>query len=237
MPTGSGSRRKRARNDLDEYLEEVDSLLFCVTRADRQCLHRDLKAHVKAITTDPDTREDYQGMYGITRSQLDDAIGDPRTIASNYIVSVPRRIPSVGLRILAVILGAVFVLSAVVGVERYSVGSVIEEGGSSWMMATGALLALVGVVSTGLLALSMASFSRFHTLVSYLIIAAIVVSVPDAIFVGGYVTRDMYIDTAVVLQNWVGLMFVIDMIAVAIVGLYLYLNHFRVLAPKQDLMV
>ncbi len=111
--------RSERPNDLDDYLTEVEDELFCVTREDRECLLRDLKGHVRELTTDPDEEHDFSGRYGITRQQLLTELGEPREIALDYMASV-RPVPSFSMVALIYILMSFFILMAILGVRRIS---------------------------------------------------------------------------------------------------------------------
>jgi len=176
-------------------------------------------------------------MYKISRVQLIEEIGDPDTIASNYISSVGRRIPSLGLRLLAAILGLVFALSIIVGAERFSVGAMYDIYSSSWLAYSGAVLSFAGAICLGLLILSMVQFERYHVLLAYLILAGIVLSIPNSVFLGGALTKNLYKGAAVVIQDYYSLLFIIDIIIISIAGLYIYLNHYSLIENKPELMV
>lgn len=237
MPIGRRSPRKRPRNDLDDYLDEVDSRLFCVTKADRQCLHRDLKAHVKAITTDPSSRDRFEGMYQISMAQLNEEIGNPKTIAMNYIASVACRIPSIGLKIFMTIMAFVFLLSLIIGFDRIFISTHEGVPGADWLKQSGLGLSLVAIGALLVLSVSVWKFERFHKFLAYLLIFFTVLSFPCSIYLARGMTRTMYKIAALEIQDFYGLLFIIDIMALGLIGVYVYLNHYRVLETKEELIV
>lgn len=232
MSIGRRSPRKRPRNDLDEFLDQVESGLFCVTKADKRCLLRDLKAHVKELTTDPKTADRFEGMYQISMDQLREEIGDPDTIASMYIDSVGKKVPSLGLRIYLVIMSAFFLIGVYIGLIRYHTGIQPDIDQSSWLVNSGFGLAICGATAFGILTYISYNFQRFHRYIGYLIVISILFSFPLSIYLSRVLTRTIQENTAVILQNWYGLMFLIDIAILTIIGLWIYLKHYQVLGIK-----
>jgi hypothetical protein len=192
---------------------------------------------VKSLTTDPNAQARFKGRYQITKEQLVEEIGNPTIIANNYIASVSKRIPSFGLKLLTSLLIVVFSLTIIVGIERTSVGFATNFENSGWLINTGIALSVCGFLSIGILLLSLIRFDQYHYLISYLILSAIILSVPISIFLAGYITKSLEIEMAVALQNTFGVMIIIDVVIIGLIGLYIYLNHYRVMIPNADLMI
>ena len=178
MPIGRGSSKKRPKNDLDDYLDEVDSRLFCVTRADRQCLHRDLKAHVRELTTDPGKTERFEGRYVISREQLVDNIGEPEDIASMYISSVGKKIPSIGLRIYMLIVMGIFLGISIMGIERIGWSAVTDDPNPGWFLSTGLVMTIGGTIGIIAIFNTLYRFERSHVVIIYLTILSALLSIP-----------------------------------------------------------
>lgn len=237
MPTGLRSPRKRPRNDVDDYLDEVDSLLFCVTVTDRRCLNRDLKAHIKELTSDPSKADEYDGMYKMTKDQLVSDVGEPTKIATNYIASVSRRVPSLGLRIYILVLTVIFLGMTLSGVDRVDLSHVQGLEDAQWVRSTGALMAVAGAIGLGLTALSVYRFKRFHVLTVYLAVVALMMSIPYSSFLANALVPFIVSGPMPELHRMLSILLVADFLLIGVVGIYVYMNHYRVLAPKQDLMV
>ena len=234
MPIGQGLSKKRPRNDLDDYLDEVDSYLFCVTRADRTCLHRDLKAHVRELTTESSA---YQGRYLISRDQLISNIGDPRTISSNYISSVGRKVPSWGLRIYASIILVVFIGIMVMGLERLEVSRLPDIADPGWLSTTGTAMVVGGLAGSIITLGAMIKFQQFHVLLIYLALCSVIISIPFSSYISNEIIHNMGRTWEPMLHYYYMTMFVIDFIIMGIVGIYIYLRHFKVMNQQMDLVI
>jgi len=237
MPIGRGSSRKRTRNDLDDYLAEVDSRLFCVTPADRQCLHRDLKAHVKELTTDPAKSDIFEGRYQISKEQLISNLGDPDAIASNYISSVGKKIPSMGLRIFMVLLLGIFTGMAVVGIDWMYLAATVNIENPGWYRATGSVMAIGGSIGLGLTILTALRFDRFYIVIIYLVIIALVLSIPLSSVISNAILLAMGAGIEPQLHRIYSTLFAVDFVMIGLIGVYLFLRHFRVMNPQVDLTV
>lgn len=237
MPIGRGLSKKRPRNDLDDYLDEVDSLLFCVTRADRQCLNRDLKAHIKELTTDPSKSDIYMGRYQITKEQLEADIGIPKVIASNYIFSVGKKIPSLGLRLYMVIIIGIFLSMTVVGIDWINLTEISNVEEPEWLRFSGTVLALAGLTGLFLSIISTFKFQKLHIILIYLVILALVLSVPFSSVVSNAVIWAQGGTTEPLLHRVYSGLFLLDFIIIGLIGVYLYLRHFKVFNPQADLTI
>ncbi len=131
--------RTEGRNDLEDYLGEVEDGLFCISEEDRDCLLRDLKAHVRELTTDPDGMREYNGRYGITREQLVAELGDPGEMALDYMATVGH-VPSPGMLALIYFLMGFYLLMAALGVRLLISSAGHLAGPSSYMLPAGILL-------------------------------------------------------------------------------------------------
>ena len=160
MSTGRRSSGKRPRNDLDDYLDEVESQLFCVTRADKECLLRDLKAHIRELTTDPVSSDRFEGKYLITHEQLVEEIGEPEDITSMYISSVSKRIPSLGMAAFIILMTAVFLTTILIGVNRIFIGYEIGTEMEDWFLWTGLGLSIIGAIVLGIMTFTTINFQK-----------------------------------------------------------------------------
>lgn len=237
MPTGRRSSRKRPRNDLDDYLDEVDSLLFCVTSADRQCLNRDLKAHVRELTIDPRSSNRYQGRYGITKTQLWEDVGEPSVIADNYIASVGRKIPSQGLHIFTFFMIGIFITSLVIGIDRYQVSQVEDITNSTWLRSTSVVYILVGSVALFVTVFAIRKFERYHTLFAYLGIISIALSILASGFFAGFISTRYHWRDKTAAHDLYSTLFIFDFIIIGMIGVYIYLKHYRVMNSKRELTI
>ena len=235
MSIGPRSLKKRPRNDLDDYLDEVDSRLFCVTRADRQCLHRDLKAHVRELTTDERSADRYGGRYQISMGQLREEIGEPDDIASMYISSVKRKVPSFGLNIFIAIMMGVFITVIFIGADRIGISKFAEVSNAEWLKVSGYGLVIGGAIVIGILVLIIMRFERYHILLILLSIIFIPFAITSSNYISGLISS-RYLWT--VEQSIFGLysaLFLIDFVIIGVIGLYSYVKHYRVMSNKEAL--
>ncbi len=234
MSIGPRSLKKRARNDLDDYLDEVDSRLFCVTRADRQCLHRDLKAHVRELTTDERSADRFGGRYQISMEQLREEIGEPDDIVSMYISSVKTKVASLGLRLMMMIMAVVFVATITIGIDRYGIGNSLDGGNSDWLKTSGLGLIITGAIALFLVVLAYLAFEKYHRNLAYLILFTGLFSYPISMALSREITKAINIESRTVLVDWYGVIFLVDIIVIIIIGLYIYLKHFQVMSSEVE---
>lgn len=235
MSTGRLSSKKRPRNDLDAYLAEVESHLFCVTLADRRCLMRDLKAHVRELTTDRERSGRFEGRYSINREQLEEMVGKPKDIASMYINSVSKKIPSLGLRMFIIVMVAIFIGSIYIGVARMGLSEIPGVDNPEWLRTSGIGHLTVGIIAIALTCLAILRFQRFHVLMVYLSMIAIVLSIPFSSFLSGSVSWILFRSEEPALNDLQMTMFLMDFAIIVAIGLYLYLRHFKVMNKNMDL--
>lgn len=233
MSIGRRSSGKRPRNDLDDYLDEVESYLFCVTQADRTCLMRDLKAHVKELTTDPRFSEKYPGLYQISREQLVREVGDPKNITTDYITSVRERVPSLGLKLFIILMTFVFTGIIFIGAERYGLPSIVDN--VSWLRATGVTFIIVGGLGIAFLFLSVIRFERFHMVLLYLVIAYVLLAIPLAAYLARELIFNMGMTTEPLLNSVYTALFIINLIVIGIVGITVYMKHVTVIEPRTEI--
>ena len=224
--------KDRRPNDLDEYLAEVDDGLFCISAEDRECLLRDLKAHVSELTTDPDHAERFSGRYGITRDQLLDEIGRPSDIAIDYVASV-HIMPSIPMVASLAFMGAMFVMIAIVGIERIAVA--ISFPGVDQRISY--LFGLAGVLSGGFLTyLTLRvkqDFVKNRLLLPFLFITIVFISIPIS-----YDLLKLFLHYGLLhvsntnISSLSGLI-LIDFFVVAMLGLYVSMEHIRVIEATR----
>ena len=234
MSIGPRSRKKRPRNDLDDYLDEVDSRLFCVTRADRQCLHRDLKAHVRELTMDERSADRFGGRYQISMEQLREEIGEPDDIASMYISSVKKKIPSIGLRLVYIAISFVFIGTLLNGFDRFLMGIDRLVDNSTWLWISGLGLILCGAIGLGLIVYSNSFFDAFHKKTAYLILIAGLLSYPLSISLSRDLTRLYHHSIRTAIDDIYAIILLIDLTVIVIIGLHIYLKHFQVMNSKVE---
>ncbi len=234
MSIGPRSLKKRPRNDLDDYLDEVDSRLFCVTRADRQCLHRDLKAHVRELTTDERSADRFGGRYQITMKQLREEIGEPDDIVAMYISSVKRKVPSLGLRMFLGAIAFIFMAMIIVGIDRYRVGITVDEDLSKWLITSGLGLALGGIIAFSVVIITGFRFERNHRIITFLALFAGLMSVPLSTYLARQLTKTLNENVSFLLNDWYGLIILVDVIIVIMIGLFIYLKHFQVMSSEVE---
>ena len=236
MPIGPGSRRKRPRNDLDDYLDEVESKLFCVTRADKSCLLRDIKAHVRELTTDEKSIERFGGKYQISMDQLREEIGEPDDIVAMYISSVKKKVPSLGLRLVFFFMATVFLTNILIGIDRYGIGITLENENSFWLKVSGIGLSIVAAATLSTVVVAYWKFDRIYRAIAYIILLAGLMAFPLSIYLARELTHTMEVSTGIMLQNWYGLIILTDIIIIALIGLYIYLRHFQVMTRKENVV-
>ena len=234
MSIGPRSRKKRPRNDLDDYLDEVDSRLFCVTRADRQCLHRDLKAHVRELTTDERSADRFGGRYQISMEQLREEIGEPDDIVSMYISSVKTKVPSLGLRLMMLLMAVVFIATITIGIDRYGIGNSLDGGNSGWLKTSGMGLIITGAIALSLVVLAYLAFEKYHRSLAYLVLFTGLFSYPISMVLSRGMTKEINMELRTVLVDWYGIIFLVDIIVIIIIGLYIYLKHFQVMSSEVE---
>jgi hypothetical protein len=234
MSIGPGSRRKRPRNDLDDYLDEVESRLFCVTPADKRCLLRDLKAHVRELTTDEQSADRFAGRYQISMDQLREEIGEPDDIVSMYISSVKKKVPSLGLRLILFVMALVFIATIIMGLDRYGLGIIGELENSTWLITSGLGMIIGGVIALVSVSLVYFRFERSHKIIAYLVLLTGLLSYPLSMHLSGEITRSYHHSTRIVMDDWYSFIILIDVIVIVIIGLYIYLKHFKVMDPQNE---
>ena len=237
MSIGPRSLKKRARNDLDDYLDEVDSRLFCVTRADRQCLHRDLKAHVRELTTDERSADRFGGRYQITMEQLREEIGEPDEIATNYISSVKRKVPSTGLNVFIAIMTGVFIATIVIGIDRIEIGQFAEVSNGEWLSVSGYGLVIGGALAIGILVLIVMRFDRYHLLIVLLSIIFIPLAITSSNFFSSLISSRYLLTVEQSIFCLFSALFLIDFVIIGVIGLYVYLKHYQVMNSKESLSI
>jgi hypothetical protein len=237
MPIGQGLFRKRPKNDLDDYLAEVDSLLFCVSKADRTCLNRDLKAHIKELTTDPKESNIYHGRYQISKDQLINQIGDPKTISSNYISSLGKKIPSIGLRLYISIIIIIFASMVIAGYSRFNLSTLTNVEDPEWLRMTGFALMIGGLSGLVMTGIAVIRFQKFHALLLFLALLSLLLSIPYSSYISNAIIFFMGKTTEPMLQRTFSTLIIIDLIIVGIIGVFIFLRHYRVMNPQVDLII
>ena len=236
MSTGRRLWKGRPRNDLDEYLDDVVSRLFCVSRADRRCLLRDIKAHVKELTTDSDKADYFKGRYGITREQLENEVGVPEEISDMYISSVKKR-PSLGMIAYLSFSVVFFTIALLVAFDLISIGNQLGGMQGESYISSGWILAAGAATAVGACALCWRSFERFHYLSVYLAIGLVAFALPVSLTLSGEVSKVRFGQIFPDIDRMFTWVFVMDIVLVAIAGLYTALSHYRVYNPRRSQLV
>jgi len=224
--------KDREPNDLDEYLAEVEDGLFCISAEDRECLMRDLKAHVSELTTDPDYADRYTGRYGITRDQLFEEIGEPSVVALDYASSV-RIVPSPSMLTFLMFVGAMFILMALIGIERIAMALRIADLDRWISYAYGATSILGGAFLFLLTMRAGRDLMRNRLILPFLIVILVFISVPISYEVLKFLFNFGVLhisDTNVAYLNGVIL---IDFLVIAMLGLYTSMRHIRVIEATR----
>jgi hypothetical protein len=217
----------RPRNDLDDYLAEVDSYLFCVSLADRKCLHRDLKGHVREMTTDASLLNQFKGRYAISQVQLREEIGKPKEIASKYMESVKKK-PSVGMRGFLIISAVIFLFGISIGFDRIVQGIQIQWNLSLWFIVSGLALVVLGAIASFIIVKVGSNFDRYYSYSPY--IAGLIIFF--APFVAQEITalliQGISISYFAEFQTQYYPLFLFDIFIFIIIGLFISLQHYRV---------
>jgi len=236
MLIGDAWRRQRPRNDLDDYLAEVDDHLFCVSRADRRCLHRDLKAHVREVTEDPRTAGEYGGRYLITREQLEEAIGRPEDIARMYISSVVK-VPSVGMRTFLALVAAFMGVLLVLGIRQLDIPTVLAGQRTLDLYSEGGRYILAGALGMAAAVVLQIRPRRLMAMVPFLCLYILAVSRPILNFLAHTVARSTEIETNFASFLFYYQIFFAELLALAVVGLFLGINHLWVFRRRPETIV
>jgi hypothetical protein len=220
--------KDRRPNDLDDYLAEVEDGLFCISEEDRECLLRDLKAHVSELTTDPDHADRFSGRYGITRDQLLEEIGRPSDIAVDYVASV-RIMPSIPMVAFLSFIGAMFVIIALVGIERIAIAISFPDMDRWISYLFGFACILGGGLLIFLTVRIRQDFVKNHRFLPFLVIILGLISIPitqEFMRLTFYFRFLSITDTN--LPYLYGLI-LIDFFIIAMLGLYVSMEHIRVI--------
>jgi len=209
----------------------VDDHLFCVSRADRTCLLRDLKAHARELTTDEATRDEFKGRYGITDDQLRDLLGDPRIISEMYIRAV-RRTPSAGMRVFLVLAAAMSLWLVYLGVDSLDISTRASDGQalSFWR---GVLMVVAGLSGLVLTLVNQLWYRSTYFTVPFICLYMVLVSQPVCISITHLSTRGLGVDREVQLFPWIYPILLMETFVVVALGLYLALVHYRAFAPER----
>jgi len=231
MPTLPRFWLKRPRNDLDDYLAEVDDHLFCVSRADRQCLHRDLKAHARELTTDEAIRKRFKGRYGITEEQLNELLGVPSEISDMYIRSVIKT-PSTGMRLFLLMAGIMSLWLVRCGIQTLEIGHRLAEGGDfdHWR---GSAFIIAGLSGLALSTLNQFWYRSTYFTVPFLCLYMVIVARPVTTSLTNLTLKGIDITEHYALAQWIYPMYLIQILTVVALGLYLALIHFHAFMPEK----
>ena len=235
MPTFPKFWRRRPRNDLDDYLAEVDDRLFCVSRADRRCLHRDLKAHARELTTDETTRDHFKGRYGITEEQLNELLGRPVEISEMYIRSV-RKTPSAGMRIFLLITVLMGLWLVWLGSNAIDVDHMLSDG-EGFYQFRGLLFISAGLASISLAVMNQFWYRTTYFTVPFICLFMALMAQPIAISLTHVSLRSLGVVRHGELMPLVYPFFLIQTFVVVSFGLYLALVHFRAFLPERSELV
>jgi hypothetical protein len=233
MPIGHRLQTNRPRNDLDDYLDEVDSYLFCVTRADRRCLHNDLKAHARDLTIDESYAHQFKGKYDIDREQLILNLGNPKEIATMYISSV-RKVPSKGMSLFLSFIVIGFVFYVYLGVSELDIISATSSTLTIWLnygLIIGAAIGGVFIVAM------MRRFEKYHVTIPYIIMIFLLLMLPISMAMADFIGESLNVrvaDESFTFYTW---LFFFDIIVLALIGLNITIKHIRVFQPVEKMMV
>jgi hypothetical protein len=225
MPIGPRFRKKRPRNDLDDFLDEVDSYLFCVSRADRQCLHNDLKAHARDLTIDESYAHKFKGKYQINALQLRNEVGEPTIIAEMYISSVKKRMSSG--------MGSFLVFTTVMLLTTFLIG-INQKRIDLWY--TMAYLGGFSII-IGFFVKLWKNFDRYHIILPYLVFMFLILSIPIAITIANDLTKyyDMEVWTSSI--SIYRSLLIIDFIIISIIALHTALKHLQVYQKGKEVLI
>ena len=154
-----------------------------------------------------------------------------------YISSVGKRIPSSGLMGYMLLLTAIFFGITLIGAERVQLSSLSIVDDQYWYRITGSLMVLGGIF--GIFSISMVSFrfQRLHVLLLFLTIFSVISTVPIVSYLaGGYIIATGRTTEPILNNLYLGL-FVGNILIISIVGVYIYLQHFKAFYKKPDMAV
>jgi len=233
MPTGTRSQRKRPRNDLDVYLQEINSYLFCVSKADKRCLLNDIKAHVRELTTDEASSSRFRGRYGIDRDQLIAEVGSPDSIASDYIQSVKNRHPSRSLRLVMAFTLVLALYSMYQGFAMVGNGHATAESTGSSMMTVGSLIIIGSVLVVISIALIELRFERYFRLLPYITLAVLALAIPASQAMGATFSSNLILRAREQASMSYMVVFLVYFIMLSFIGLYISMQHYRIMTGRN----
>jgi hypothetical protein len=219
-------------NDLDHYLDEVDSHLAFMSDADRRCLLNDLKAHVRELTTDERTADRFNGRYGIDHDQLIEELGDPGVIATDYLASVEKR-PTLGMRVLLAVVSALAIALVLLGLDELRIARIAEGDTAAQAGVRGVVFLLSGF---GVLLFSLTTqfkFDRLYFMPAFLVFAIPLIAIPITISLSHNLGMMLFGHGEVHVFTRFHLVFMAEFITLAVVGLYSSLKHYKVFQPSH----
>ena len=224
--------KNRRPNDLDEYLAEVEDGLFCVSAEDRECLLRDLKAHVSELTTDPDEAKRFSGRYGITRGQLLDEVGRPHDAALEYVTTVPI-VPGVSMLAFIYFLVAMFVTIALVGIEKIVMANHYPAMSQGAVYLSGTVNLLGGGLLIFLTLRVKRDIVKNHLLLPYLIVFLVLISIPISLDILKFMLHFGVINATEITSSYFTSLIIVDLFVIAMLGLYVTMNHLQVIESTR----
>ena len=233
MKIGRLWRAKRPRNDLDEYLAEVDEHLFCVSRADRRCLHRDLKAHVRELTTDERSEGQFDGRYAIDDKQLKEIVGEPTDISDMYVRSV-RSIPSPGMRIFLAFASLMAFYLIFLGTDSLRISGLVEDDGfGRTLYNRGIIMIISGIAGMAVSVALQFRYQKLYFTVPFLCLYMVLIANPICLSIARDITRRFRIGFEMTAVDWLYPLLLIETSVVVALGLYLALKHYRAFQPDR----
>ena len=210
---------------MDDYLAEVDDHLFCVSRADRNCLRRDLKAHIKELTLDQG--EAFEGMYRIDYDQLVESIGSPKDVSDMYIASV-RKVPSVGMRLFLAIGLVLSVYLIGMGIRVLGVDTHIDGPKPFAYSFRPYIYFMAGITGIAFSFLSQIRLRRSLAIVPFYCFLLLAFSNPISVSMANLLARGFDVRIGNIIFERYYYLFLVQLILIIVLGLYITLKHYRV---------
>ncbi|MCK4970076.1 MAG: hypothetical protein KAS77_06095, partial [Thermoplasmata archaeon] len=147
------------------------------------------------------------------------------------------KVPSKGLNVFIAIMISVFVAAVVVGANRIDISRVAEVSNADWLKSSGVGLVIIGIVAIGILILSMIRFDHYHKLLAFLSILFIPLAITTSNHLSSLIASRFYWTVKQSAHDLYSTLFIIDFVIIGIIGLYVYLKHYKIMSNKEVLSV
>jgi hypothetical protein len=195
------------------------------------CLHRDLKAHIKELTTDPNGESSSRGRYQISTDELIDTIGDPKEISDMYITSV-NKVPSLGMRMFLVLGLMMSIFLFYIGLEV--LGSAARSQDSSSISSIRPYIYLIGgSIGFGISLVLQWRFRSMHFIVPFYCMYLLAIANPISVYMANVLSQGYDIEVIFIIANQYHYLFLLQIVLIAIIGLYISMRHYQVFTRKS----